>query len=79
MTAGWSATTAVSYGGQLIRDMVKDRNYITINNLAEGGPWTWVQRGKESVRSCLDLAYASQNLLPFIKCMVIDKDRKFTP
>ena len=38
-----------------------------------------MQRGKESVKSCLDIAYASQNLLPFIKLVVIDKDKKFTP
>ena len=69
----------VSYGGQLIREMVKEQNYITLNNMAEGGPWTWIQRGKESIKSCLDLAYASSNLLPFIKSIVIDKDRKFTP
>ena len=69
----------VSHGGQLIRDMVQENNYVTLNNIATGGPWTWVQRGKELVRSCLDLAYASRNLMPFIKCMVIDNERKFTP
>ena len=66
----------VSHGGQLIREMVKEYNYVTVNNMAVGGPWTWVQRGKETVMSCLDLAYASQNLVPFIKQVTIDKDRK---
>ena len=69
----------VSYGGQLIREMVEVNNYICLNNLAEGGPWTWVQRGKEEVKSCLDLAYASQNLMPFIKSIKLDKDKEFTP
>ena len=69
----------VSFGGQLIREMVEENNYKCLNNMAVGGPWTWVQRGKESVRSCIDLAYASSNLLPFIKTVVIDKEKKFTP
>ena len=69
----------VSHGGQLIREMVKEYKYVNLNNMAVGGPWTWVQRGKESVKSCLDLAYASENILPFIKCVLIDKDKKFTP
>ena len=69
----------VSHGGQLIREMVKENNYVTLNNIAVGGPWTWVQRGKESIKNCLDLAYASKNLMPFIKLVVIDKDRNFTP
>ena len=69
----------VSYGGQLVREMVKENNYVTVNNMAEGGPWTWIQRGKETVKSCLDIAYASQNLLPYIKLVMIDKDKKFTP
>ena len=30
----------VSYGGQLVRDMVKRRNCVILNNMAEGGPWT---------------------------------------
>ena len=69
----------VSHGGQLFREMVKEHNYIAVNILAIGGPWTTVQRGKEYVKSCLDLAYASQNLLPFIKSLVIDNNKTFTP
>ena len=52
---------------------------MILNNLAQGGPWTWNQRGKDSVKSCLDLAIASKNLLPFVKCMLIDKKCNFTP
>ena len=69
----------VSYGGQLVRNMIKERNCTVLNNMAEGGPWTWFQRGKENIKSCLDLAICSSNLLPFVKTVVIDKDRRFTP
>ena len=56
----------VSYGGQLVRVMIKERNCVILNNMATGGPWTWVQRGRESAKS-LDLAIASRNLVPFLK------------
>ena len=69
----------VSFGGQLLRDTVKERDYTILNNLAEGGPWTWFQRGKPSVKSCLDLAIVSKNLLPFVKTITIIKDPKFIP
>ena len=69
----------VSYGGQLVREFIKNNNFTILNNIADGGPWTWVQRGKETVRSCLDLAICSENLLPFVKSVLIDKNQKFTP
>ena len=69
----------VSYGGELVREFIKENNLSILNNLAEGGPWTWVQRGKDWIRSCLDLAICSPNLLPFVNKMVIDKDKQFTP
>ena len=40
--------------------------------------WTWIQRGKESSKSCLDLAICSRNLLPFVRSVIIDKERQFT-
>jgi hypothetical protein len=30
----------VFYGGQLLREMVKEKNFVTLNNMAEEGPWT---------------------------------------
>ena len=69
----------VSYGGQMVRDQMKEKNCIILNNRAEGGPWTWIQRGKESVKSCLDLAICSRDLVPFVKTVVIDNKRQFTP
>ena len=69
----------VSYGGKLVRDFMKENNLTILNNLVDGEPWTWVQRGKDWIKSCLDLAIGSQNLLPFVKSILIDKERKFTP
>ena len=57
----------VSHGGQLIRDMLREKDYVILNNMAVGGPWIWVKRGNEMVRSCLDLVIGSKNLLPFVK------------
>ena len=69
----------MSHGGHLIRDRIIEKDYVVLNNMANGGPWTWVQRGKEAIRSCLDIAIASRNLISFVKTVIIDKDRQFTP
>ena len=64
----------ISYGGSLIRDLLSTRRFILLNSLplAKGGPWTWVDRSNDSVRSCLDIAIISAGLLSFVKyCFVI--------
>ena len=71
----------ISPGGQLIREQLLETGDFTLLNsleLCQGGPFTWQQAGKGEVKSCLDLALASANLLPFVKCMIIDKERDFT-
>ena len=72
---------SISPGGQLIREQLLETGDFTLLNnldLCEGGPFTWEQAGNKEIRSCLDLALASSNLLPFVKKMVIDVERKFT-
>ena len=39
--------------------------------------WTWQHAGKGEVKSCLDLALAFANLLPFGRSMIIYKKRDF--
>ena len=58
----------VTYGGQLVRDLLSTNKYILLNGLsiAEGGPWTWVDRSNSEVKSCLDLGIVSAGLLPFV-------------
>ena len=70
----------VSYGGQLVRDLVSAGDYVLLNNLelTRGGPWTWVCPGTGRV-SCLDLALASRALLPFVKEVLVDSERKYAP
>ena len=36
----------VSYGGQLVREILQDQEYVLLNSIqqAEGGPWTWISR-----------------------------------
>ena len=71
----------ISYGGQLIRNMIKERQYVLINNLdlAVGGPWTWVDRQDSNRKSCLDLGIMSVSLLPFLTKVEIDVEKKITP
>ena len=77
----------VSYGGQLIRNLVESGDYFLANNTpeAEGGPFTreepadaklpWESRRK----SCLDLVLISTNLKQFYASLLIDSSRKITP
>ena len=71
----------VSFGGQLLRDMFSSQKYILLNNLplAEGGPWTWVDRSNSNVKSCLDLGIVSAGLLPFVTTFQVDSQQEFTP
>ena len=70
----------VSHGGDLIRDLLREGEYVLVNglSLAVGGPWTRVDPAT-GVLSCLDLTLVSASLLPFIRGFVIDSDKKFTP
>ena len=71
----------ISFGGQLVRDLVDSEEFVIVNNLglAVGGPWTWVDPADPQHRSCLDLAIVSQNLLPFVTDMQVDSSRRITP
>ena len=68
----------VSYGGKLIRELLQTDEFVLLNglNLAEGGPWTWVRRGDPSCRSCLDLAIASANLVPYVTKGRVQKKKR---
>ena len=65
----------------MIRDLIASEEYTLVNNLeiTKGGPWTWQDPGNKDNKSCLDLAIASINLMPYIKVMTIDSNREFTP
>ena len=71
----------ISYGGQLIRNMIQGGLYILLNNLdiVKGRPWTWIDRQDSSRKSCLDLAIISVTLLPYISKIEIDSEKKYTP
>ena len=71
----------ISFGGQLIRNMIKERQYVLINNLdlVVGGPWTWVDRQDSTRKSCLDIGIMSVSLLPFLTKVEIDIEKKITP
>ena len=71
----------ISFGGNLIRNLIKGGQYILINNLdiVKGGPWTWVDRQDSSRKSCLDLGIVSISLLPYLTKVEVDIDKKITP
>ena len=66
----------VSPGGRLMREeLLRGGEYVLLNGLqgrgskveVVGGPWTWVQPGREEeVRSCLELVVVSASLLPYV-------------
>ena len=67
----------VSFGGQLLRDLVESKEYVMFNNLdlAVGGPWTREDPADGGL-SCLDLCIGSANLLPYLKSVEVDSLRK---
>ena len=69
----------VSYGGKLVRETLAEGRLVLLNSMAEGGPFTWVDPANSENMSCLDLVMCSVDLLPFVKRMLIDSERKVTP
>ena len=39
----------ISYGGKLLRETLVEGKLVLLNNLAEGGPFTWVDPAKQRV------------------------------
>ena len=71
----------VTFGGELVRELVASEEFILVNNseVARGGPFTRIDPADETKKSCLDLVLASPNLMPFVRDLVVDKERIFTP
>ena len=71
----------ITFGGELVRELVASEEFILVNNseVARGGPFTRWDPSDETKKSCIDLVLASANLMPFIRELVIDKERTFTP
>ena len=70
----------ISYGGQMIRDLVNAGDYVLLNDLslAVGGPWTRVGPGAGGP-SCLDLAIGSSELVQYVTGVEVDSGRLYTP
>ena len=69
----------VSLGGRLLLDLLATRNWYLVNGLGqeivEGGPFTRQDPATGGL-SCLDLFIVSRELLPYVKSLVIDSDRR---
>ena len=70
----------VSYGVQLVRELLEGQEYVLLNSIpqAEGGPWTWVSRVDSNVKSRIDLAIVSADLLPYASSLVVDIKKEFS-
>lgn len=71
----------ISFGGELLRSFLSQRNFTLLNKLAltKGGPFTRIDPSDPNKKSCLDYAIVSNALLPFIEEMIIDENKTFTP
>ena len=71
----------VSYGGKLVLELLETEEYVlgNITDKVEGGPWTWVSRADNKIKSCIDLVIMSADLAPYLKRIVIDVEHKFAP
>ena len=71
----------VSYGGKLVPELLESGEYVLGNSSekTEGGPWTWVSRADNRVKSCLDLVIMSADLAPYLKKILVDQKQKFAP
>ena len=70
----------VSFGGQLVRELLEDEEYVLLNSIprAEGGPWTWVSRANPKIKSCIDLAIVSADLLQYVSSLLVDVKKEFS-
>ena len=69
----------ISYGGQMVRDLLATENYLLVNNSDKvtGGPWTREDPSDRNKKSCLDFAIVSIRLVAYIKELIIDKEKKY--
>ena len=54
----------VSYGGELVRGTLAEGKLILLNNMAEGGPFTWVDLANPENKSCLVLCDVFSRSVP---------------
>ena len=73
-------TAKVSYGGQLVRELIGTGNFVMLNNLSltVGGPWTRASPADRRL-SCLDLAIGSKEFVQFVTTLEVDSENKYTP
>ena len=73
-----------SLGGRLLMEFVTGGDYTLVNalNCVEGGPFTRYDKADENndeKKSLLDLVIGSNNLVPYIQKLKIDKNLQWTP
>ena len=75
----------VTEGGNLIKDLLENEDYVLLNSLTskvKGGPFTRLEPSdpeNDQKKSCLDFIIVSKDLVKYVDKIVIDKERKVTP
>ena len=75
----------VTEGGKLIKDFLKNGEYVLLNSLTDkviGGPFTRVEPSdpeNNEKKSCLDFIIVSKGLAKYVESVEIDRERKVTP
>ena len=74
-------TDYVSFGGQLVRNLIETGKYILVNGTdkARGGPFTRYDPARPGKKSCIDLVILSKELLKYVHRLEIDKHLVCTP
>ena len=74
-------TNKITYGGEHLREMLKENKMVLVNGLelTQGGPWTWESRADPNKKSCLDLVMVSEDLIPYVSSLLVDSKREYAP
>ena len=62
-------------GGEFLSDLIKAGVFSVLNNLdkSDKGPWTWIDRKDNNIKSCLDIAIALAALVPYVANVEVDR------
>jgi len=74
----------LSYGGKQLINLLESGKYALVNSseVTIGGPYTRYDPSdpeNEGKKSILDLCIVSNDLLPHVESLTIDKEKRFTP
>ena len=68
-------------GGEFLKNLFSTGDFTVLNNLekSDKGPWTWIDRKENNIKSFLDNGTAMAALVPHVVNIQVDRERKYTP